>query len=114
MICEFCGKYFSKISSPIEHVNIAQPLKTHYFCSHICKDKWCFNVKNRKSRILIIWMIGEYQDKSYFIKKLVKVSSPSLLGSEGKNSYFTSNLNKIERLELINSLGRTVLSVKRE
>jgi len=93
-------------------VNIAQKTKRHRFCSLRCKDKWCSQVQNRKSRDLIIWAIGSYIDKYYFIKKLMKVHSPSLLGSETKKSYFKSNFNEIEKLELVISNGNKVLKVK--
>lgn len=113
MICEYCGETFKgSEKKKIVHVNIAQITKRHRFCSLKCKDKWSLQVQNRKSRMLVIWAIGSYIDKYFFIKKLMKVCSPSLLGSETKKSYFKSNFNEIEKLELINSNGKKVLKVK--
>lgn len=113
MICEYCGEPFKDSEKKIvEHVNIAQKTKKYRFCSPGCKDKWCLQVQNRKSRMLVIWAIGSYIDKYFFIKKLMKVCSPSLLGSETKKSYFKSNFNQIETLELVNSNGKKVLKVK--
>ena len=111
--CKYCGESFKSSESKIvEHVNIAQKTKRHRFCSPKCKDKWSLQIQNRKSRMLVIWAIGSYVDKYFFIKKLMIVYSPSLLGSETKNSYFKSNFNEIETLELVNSNGKKVLKVK--
>ena len=113
IICKYCGKSFKGSETKIvEHVNIAQKTKKHRFCSIRCKDKWCLQVQNSKSRMFVIWAIGSYTDKYFFIKKLMKVRSPSLLGSETKNSSFKSNFNEIEKLELIISNGKKVLKVK--
>ncbi len=115
MICEYCGESFKIQGSEkkkVEHVNIAQKTRTHCFCSSRCKDKWCFQVQNRKSRMLVIWAIGSYIDKYFFLKKLMKVRSPSILGSETKKTYFKSNFDEIETLELIKSNGKKVLKVK--
>lgn len=113
MICEYCGEPFKDSEKKIvEHVNITQKTKRQRFCSPRCKDKWCLQVQNRKSRILVIWAIGSYIDKYFFIKKVIKVHSPSLLGSETKKSYFKSNFNEIEKLELVKSNGKKVLKVK--
>ena len=112
-ICKYCGESFKDSENrKVEHVNIAQKTKRHQFCSSKCKDKWSLQVQNRKSRIIVIWAIGSYIDKYFFIKKLMKVYSPSLLGSEAKNTYFKSNFNDIETLELVNSNGKKVLKVK--
>ncbi len=113
MICKYCGEPFKDSEKKkVEHVNIAQKTKTHRFCSPRCKNKWSLQVQNRKQRIIIIWAIGSYIDKYFFIKKLMKVHSPSLLGSETKKTYFKSNFNQIETLELTNSNGKKVLKVK--
>ena len=85
MICKYCGESFKDSEKKIvEHVNIAQKTKRHRFCSPRCKDKWSLQVQNKKSRMIVIWAIGSYIDQYYFIKKLMKVHSPSLLGSEIK------------------------------
>jgi hypothetical protein len=113
MICEYCGESFKDSEKGIvEHVNIAQKTKRHRFCSPRCKDKWSLQIQNRKSRMLVIWAIGSYIDQYFFIKKLMKVCSPSLLGSEIKKSYFKPNFNEVETLELVNSNGKKVLKVK--
>lgn len=115
MICEYCGESFKIQGSEkkiVEHVNIAQKTRRHSFCSLRCKDKWSLQVQNRKSRMIVNWAIGSYIDKYFFLKKLMKVRSPSLLGSETKKSYFKSNFDEIETLELINSNGKKVLKVK--
>ena len=114
MICEYCGKIFDSkaLKKKIEHVNIAQTTRRHRFCSLICKEKWCLQVQNRRSRMLVIWAIGSYVDKYFFLKKLMKVRSPSLLGSETKKTYFKSNFDEIETLELVKSNGKKILKVK--
>ena len=115
MICEYCGESFKIQGSEkkiVEHVNIAQKIRRHRFCSPRCKDKWCLQVQNRKSRMLVIWAIGSYIDKYFFLKKLMKVRSPSLLGSETKKTYFKSNFDEIETLELVNTNGKKILKVK--
>ena len=113
MICEYCGESFKGSDrKKVEHVNIAQKTKKHQFCSTVCKDKWCLQVQSRKSRMLVIWAIGSYIDKYFFLKKLMKVRSPSLLGSETKKSFFKSNFDEIETLELVNLDGKKVLKVK--
>jgi hypothetical protein len=113
MICKYCGESFKDSEKKIiEHVNIAQRTKRHRFCSPICKDKWCLQVQNRTSRTVVIWAIGSYMYKYFFIKKLMKVHSPSLLGSETRKCYFKSNFNEVETLELVNSNGKKVLKVK--
>ena len=93
-------------------MNLAQKTRRHRFCSPDCKDKWSLQIQNRKSRMLVIWAIGSYIDKYFFLKKLMKVRSPSLLGSETKKSYFKSNFEEIEPLELVESNGKKVLKVK--
>jgi len=93
-------------------VNIAQKTRTHWFCSPGCKDKWSLQIQNRRSRMLVIWAIGSYIDKYFFLKKLMKVRSPSLLGAETKKTYFKSNFDEIETLELVNSNGKKILKVK--
>jgi recombinational DNA repair protein RecR len=114
IICEYCGESFNAraLIKKIEHVNIAQSTRRHRFCSTKCKDKWCLQVQSRKSRILVIWAIGSYIDKYFFLKKHIKVRSPSLLGSETKKSFFKSNFDEIEALELVNLNGKKVLKVK--
>jgi len=113
MICEYCGESFKgSKKKKVEHVNIAQRTRRHQFCSPKCKDKWCLQVQNRKSRTLVIWAIGSYIDKYFFLKKHMKVRSPSLLGSETKKSYFKSNFDEIETLELVKSKGKKILIVK--
>jgi len=113
MICEYCGESFKGSDrKKVEHVNIAQKTRKHLFCSPGCKDKWSLQVQNRRSRMLVIWAIGSYIDKYFFLKKLMKVRSPSLLGSETKKSYFKSNFEEIETLELVESNGKKVLKVK--
>ena len=113
MICEYCGESVKDSEKkPIVHMNIAQNTKMHRFCSPRCKNRWCLQVQNMNSRMLVIWAIGSYIDKYFFVKELLKVRSPSMLGSETKKSYFKSNFNQIETLELVNSNGKKVLKVK--
>ncbi|MFX0049574.1 MAG: hypothetical protein ACFE8G_15680 [Candidatus Hermodarchaeota archaeon] len=113
MICEFCGVLL-RISEKrvVKHVNISQPQQTHQFCSHRCKDKWCLQLQKKKSRLIVIWSVGSYVGRYFFVKKLMKVKSLSLLGSETNKSYFKANFHKIESLELVNLNGRKVLKVK--
>ena len=112
-ICEYCGVPFrGSENKMVEHVNIAQKTCKHRFCSLKCKEKWSLQVQSRKSRMLVIWAIGSYIDKYFFVKELMKVRSPSLLGSETKKTFFKSNFNEIKILELVNSNGKKVLKVK--
>ena len=113
-ICEYCGESLNSkvLKKKVEHVNIAQKTKKHRFCSLTCKDKWTLQVQNRKSRMLVIWAIGSYIDKYFFLNKLMKVRSPSLLGSEAKKTFFKSNFDEIETLELVKSNGKKILKVK--
>ncbi|MBY9013112.1 MAG: hypothetical protein KGD70_12125, partial [Candidatus Lokiarchaeota archaeon] len=95
-----------------EHVNISQSRQTHNFCSHTCKDKWCVQLQKNKSRLLVTWSIGYFVGRYFFVKKLMKVHSPSLLGSESNKSYFRSNFHEVETLELVELDGKRVLKVK--
>ena len=113
MICEYCGESFKSSEKRIvEHVNIAQNNKKHRFCSPKCKDKWCLQIQNKKSRLLVIWAVGSYIDQYFFLKKLMRVRSPALLGSETKKTYFKTNFDEIKPLELVNSNGKKILKVK--
>ena len=58
------------------------------------------------------YLSGSYIDKYFFLKKLMKVRSPSLLGAETKKTYFKSNFDEIETLELVKSNGKKILKVK--
>ena len=113
MICEYCG---DSIRSPrkkvVEHVNISQPRQTHHFCSQACKEKWCLQLQKNKSRLLVMWCIGSYVGRYFFVKKLMRVRSPSLLGSETNKSYFKSSFHEVEALEIVELNGRKVLKVK--
>lgn len=113
MICEFCGV---SLKSPgkkiVEHINISQPQQSHQFCSQTCKDKWCLQLQKKKSRLIVIWSVGSYVGRYFFVKKLMKIRSPSLLGSETRKSYFKSNFHEVESLELVDLNGRKVLKVK--
>ncbi|NVM16973.1 MAG: hypothetical protein HWN80_04605 [Candidatus Lokiarchaeota archaeon] len=113
MICEYCG---DSLRCPgkniIEHINISQPRQIHLFCSHVCKDKWCIQLQRNKSRLLVMWSVGSYIGRYFFVKKLMNVHSPSLLGSETNKSYFKSNFREIEVLELVELNGKKVLKVR--
>jgi len=113
MICEYCGDSLKSTGKKaIEHVNVSQSQQTHYFCSLACKDKWCLQLQKNKSRLLVMWCIGSYVGRYFFIKKLMRVRSPSLLGSETNKSYFKSNFQEIEALELVELNGRKILKVE--
>jgi hypothetical protein len=62
--------------------------------------------------VIVIWSLGFYVGRYFFVKKLMKIRSPSLLGSETHKSYFKSNFQEIESLELVDLNGRKVLKVK--
>jgi len=113
MICEYCGDSIRSLGKKIiEHINISQPRQTHTFCSQACKDKWYIQLQRNKSRLLVMWSVGSYVGRYFFVKKLMKVRSPSLLGSETNKSYFKSNFQEIEALELVELNGKIVLKVK--
>lgn len=112
MTCEYCRIAFHKLKKkPIKHVNVSQSTREHYFCCLSCKDKWCFRVQQATQRILVVWSIGAYLDRFFFVKKMVKVRNPSQVGSEGEKSFFTTPIAKVDRLELVESNGRKVLKV---
>ena len=113
MICEYCGNSFKKGNKgSVEHVNVSQLTRKHFFCSQACKDGWCFRLQKRTSRVIVAWALGSYFDRYFFVKKLIKVSNPSLLGSEGNKSRFSSNLCEVEPLILVEFNGRKSLKVK--
>jgi len=113
MICEYCAKGLSGLKKKlVTHVNVSQPAQVHNFCSQSCKDKWCFQLQRTTQRILVVWSIGSYLDRFFFVKKLVKVRNASQMGSEGKKSFFTDRITKIDRLDLVDYEGRKVLKVK--
>lgn len=111
LICNYCGKILSDII--IEHKNVDQAVSTHRFCSEKCKKQWCFTLQKHKTRILVFWALAEYNSKTFFYKRLVKVSSPSFVGKEGNKTYFTNNLCKVESLELKLVNGKPILVVKK-
>ncbi|MFX0076095.1 MAG: hypothetical protein ACFE96_11670 [Candidatus Hermodarchaeota archaeon] len=96
----------------VEHINISQHQQIHQFCSQSCRDKWCAQLQRKKTRIIVVWSIGSYVGRFFFVKKLMKIRSPSLLGSEPHKSFFKSNFGEIESLELVDLNGRKVLKVK--
>lgn len=112
MICNYCG---DSLRSPgkniVEHVNISQPRQTHYFCSQGCKYKWWLQLQKNKSRLLIMWSVGSYVGRYFFVKKLIRIRSPSLVGSETNKSYFKSKIEEIENLELVELNNMKVLRV---
>ena len=113
MTCEYCGNSLKKKpKGRVEHVNVSQLTRRHFFCSQKCKDKWSFQLQGRKSRVIVAWAIGSYFNRYFFVKKLLKVSNPSLLGSEGNKSRFADNLKEIETLILVESRGKKSLKVK--
>lgn len=113
MICEYCLKALHGLKKKIiKHVNVSQDSREHYFCSHSCKDRWCFRLQRATERILVVWSIGSYLDRFFFVKKLVKVRNASQIGSEGKKSFFTAHIVNIDSLELVESNGRKMLKVR--
>ncbi len=112
MLCEYCGITLQGTKKKIvRHVNVSQSAREHYFCSQSCKDKWCFRLQQATQRIFVVWSLGSYLDRFFFVKKLVKVRNASQLGSEGKKSFFTAPIAKVDRLELVESGGRKMLKV---
>ena len=113
MICEYCGDSLRSLGKKVvEHVNLSQPRQTHHFCSQGCRDKWCLQLQKNKSRLLVMWCIGSYVGRYFFVKKLMRVRSPSLLGSESNKSYFKSSFHEIEALEMVELNGRKILKVE--
>ncbi len=113
MICEYCGGILNGLKKKIvRHVNISQSAREHFFCSQSCKDKWCFRVQQTTQRTLVVWSIGSYLSRYFFVKKMVKVRNASQVGSEGKKSFFTANIALIDCLELEESGGKKMLKVK--
>lgn len=113
MTCEYCNNSFKKGNKcTVEHVNVSQSTRKHSFCSQACKDSWVFQLQKRNSRVIVAWAIGFYSDRYFFVKNLLKVSDPSLLGSKGNKSRFIPNLSVIKTLVLVESNGRRMLKVK--
>lgn len=111
MSCEHCGIKLGRKGSAITHTNIAQPLKEHHFCSETCKDKWCFRIQKKTYVYVVMWALGQFKDRYFFIKKKKKTNSPSLIGADGSKSYFFSQLSQVEPLELKELNGRRVLTI---
>lgn len=109
MRCEYCGLKLGTKSSDITHINITQAQKEHYFCSELCKNKWCFRIQKSSYVVLILWSIGKFRDRYFFVKKKRKTNSLSSIGMEGSKSYFTSPLRHIELLIYKKIAGRDVL-----
>ena len=113
MICEYCGVTLQGLKKKhVRHVNISQSAREHYFCSQTCKDKWSYRVQQRTQRILVVWSIGSYLNRFFFVKKLVKVRNASQVGSEGKKSFFTFNIALVDCLELVEFEGKKTLKVR--
>ncbi|NHJ19676.1 MAG: hypothetical protein EAX91_01945 [Candidatus Lokiarchaeota archaeon] len=113
MTCEFCGiSLKGSRKKTVEHINISQPHQTHHFCSLSCKDRWCLQLQRYKARLIVIWSIGSYAGRYFFVKKLMKVRSPSLLSLATNRSYFKPKLQEIELLQLVNLHDRKVLKVR--
>ena len=113
MICEYCGDSLRKPAKKVvEHVNIFQSQQTHHFCSQVCRDKWCLQLQKNKSRLLVMWCISSYIGRYFFVKKLMRVRSPSLIGSGSNKSYFKSNFQEIEALKLVELNGKKILKVE--
>ena len=113
MICEYCGASLKRLGkNVIEHVNVSQPQQRHQFCSLICKESWCLQVQNKKCRLFVMWCIGSYVGRYFFLKRLIRVRSPSLLGSMANKSYFKSNLHEIKSLKLVDLNGKKILKVE--
>jgi len=113
MNCEYCLNVLRELKKkPIVHVNVSQSARKHYFCSQSCKDKWCFRLQQATQRILVVWSIGAYSNRYFFVKKLVKVRNASQVGSEVEKSFFSTPIAKIDRLELVESGGKKMLKVR--
>ncbi len=63
-------------------------------------------------RTLVLWSLGSYLTRFFFVKKLVTVRNTSQVGSEGKKSFFTANIALIDRLELVESEGKKTPKVR--
>jgi len=100
LICEHCKNKLETKSHKKIHINIAQPLKTHFFCSDSCRDKWCHQIQKRRTVLVYLWAIGRFNNNFYFLKKKLKTRNIEYIGANGVNSYFTSHLTQIEPLEL--------------
>ena len=113
MLCEYCGISLHRLKKKVvRHVNISQSAREHCFCSLSCKDKWSFRLQRATQRILVVWSIGSYSNRFFFVKKLVRVRNDSKLGSEGKKSFFTTNIALIDSLELVELKGKKMLKVR--
>ena len=107
MHCENCQKKIRKFKRLLnKHVNVCQANAMKYFCSKKCKKKWILKFLEDQSKKVVIWTIGEYYDKCFFVRKIISVR---LAGSI--RSCFANDLHKIERLELVNTGVLKILRV---
>jgi hypothetical protein len=93
MICEYCGKLFSKLKKGrIEHINITQETQKHLFCSIKCKEEWCLHIKKHPIGVMVMWSIGHFNNRFFFVKNFKRVRYPSFIGTEIRYSRFAPSL----------------------
>jgi hypothetical protein len=101
MRCDFCGKNLSKERQKLyQHVNINQSIQIHAFCSKECRENWCYQLQTKKCRIIVIWALGSFLNRYYFIQKYVKAKNLIHFGIENGVSYFSPELDNIKQLNL--------------
>ena len=96
MKCEYCDKNVR--GKGVLLINILQKPSARVFCSKKCKSSWSIDTQKGNNRKAVVWAIGTYYNKSFFIQKVINISA-----SRRVYSRFTENLNKLEKLELVNS-----------
>ena len=95
MKCEYCDKNVK--GRGVLLINLLQKPSVRVFCSKKCKIDWSFTSQKGIKKKAVVWAIGAYYNKSFFIQKVINISASRRIYSR-----FTKNLNKIEKLELVN------------
>jgi hypothetical protein len=106
MKCEYCDKNIR--GKGVLLINIFQKPSARLFCTMKCKKDWSIDTQKGKTRKAVIWAIGNYYNKCFFLKKVINISA-----SRREFSRFTHDLDKMERLELISQGNMKILKVSK-
>ena len=100
--CEYCDKFTKK--KPVKHVNVSNVPPEHWFCSKKCKGQWRSEIQIGRRRTKIEWVLGQYEDQTYFLQKIEHVTARKPF-----NTRFSYRFFKVRSLE---RTQRNTLKVK--
>lgn len=104
-ICEYCKSIINRKTSKSNLlVNACQIPSKRVFCSKKCKNKWIRAVQKNKEKEIVEWAIGVFFERCFFVQKILKAKAINNLCS-----YFSRNLGRLEKLELIEKKGMNIL-----